>query len=94
MGSEMCIRDRCRAAREKGATALTLEVRASNERAQALYGRFGFATAGVRKGYYAGADAAEDAVVMWAHDIDGDAFAARLDEIEAAIPGTTTLEAS
>ena len=52
----------------KGATALTLEVRASNAAAQELYRRFGFAPAGVRKGYYA--DTGEDALVMWAHDID------------------------
>lgn len=79
-----------RAAVAKGATALTLEVRASNTAAQALYRRFGFSPAGVRKGYYA--DTGEDALVMWAHDIDDPAFAARLDEIAAAIPGGTTVE--
>lgn len=83
-----------RAAVAKGATALTLEVRASNEPAQALYRRFGFEPAGIRKGYYVIDGATEDAMVMWAHDIDGAAFAARLDQLEAAIPGTTTLEAS
>jgi len=46
----------------------------------------------VRKGYYAVAGATEDAVVMWAHDIDAAAFAARLDDLEATTPGTTTLE--
>lgn len=79
-----------RAAVAKGSTALTLEVRASNSAAQDLYRRFGFAPAGVRKGYYA--DTGEDAIVMWAHDIDSEAYATRLDEITAAIPGRTTVE--
>ncbi|MBA2280164.1 MAG: ribosomal protein S18-alanine N-acetyltransferase [Actinomycetota bacterium] len=69
----------CRAAVDKGATALTLEVRTSNEPALRLYRRFGFAPAGVREGYYT--DPVEDAVIMWAHDVDGAAFAARLDEL-------------
>ena len=45
--------------------ALTLEVRVSNEVAQALYRSFGFAPAGARKAYYA--DNGEDALVMWRH---------------------------
>jgi ribosomal-protein-alanine N-acetyltransferase len=79
-----------RAAVAKGAAALTLEVRVSNTAAQALYRRFGFAPAGVRKGYYA--DTGEDAIVMWAHDIDAPAYAARLDAIAATVPGRTTVE--
>lgn len=39
-----------------------LEVRQSNAAAQALYRSFGFATSGIRKGYYT--DNREDAVVM------------------------------
>ena len=57
-------------AQGQGAAKLWLEVRASNERAQAVYRRFGFHQVGVRKGYYA-ADVGpatpqgrEDAVVM------------------------------
>jgi [ribosomal protein S18]-alanine N-acetyltransferase len=42
---------------------LTLEVRRSNEGAIALYERFGFRSAGVRRRYYA--DNGEDAVIMW-----------------------------
>jgi ribosomal-protein-alanine N-acetyltransferase len=42
---------------------LTLEVRRSNEGAIALYDRFGFRSAGVRRRYYA--DNGEDAVIMW-----------------------------
>jgi ribosomal-protein-alanine N-acetyltransferase len=79
-----------RAAVATGATALTLEVRASNLAAQELYRRFGFAPAGVRKAYYA--DTGEDALIMWAHDTDSPAFSARLDEIAAAIPGRTSVE--
>jgi [ribosomal protein S18]-alanine N-acetyltransferase len=77
----------CRDAIERGATALTLEVRQSNEAAQGLYRRLGFAPAGARRAYYP-ADAngpAEDALVMWAHDIDQPGFAARLNAIEARL---------
>jgi len=49
---------------EEGMERMTLEVRASNSPAQALYSRLGFTTAGVRKGYYA--DSGEDAWIMWA----------------------------
>jgi len=49
---------------EQGMERMTLEVRASNSPAQALYKRLGFAIAGVRKGYYA--DTGEDALIMWA----------------------------
>ena len=52
----------------RGANALTLEVRLSNRGAQGLYQRFGFTAVGVRKGYYA--DSGEDALIMWAHDVD------------------------
>lgn len=74
----------CRDARDRGATALTLEVRESNEPAQALYRRFGFAPAGVRKGYYVHDGVAEDAVVMWLHDLDGVAVGSHLDHLESA----------
>jgi ribosomal-protein-alanine N-acetyltransferase len=41
----------------------TLEVRTSNDAAIALYERFGFRTAGRRRGYYH--DNREDALIMW-----------------------------
>jgi [ribosomal protein S18]-alanine N-acetyltransferase len=81
----------CRAAIAAGATALTLEVRVSNDAAQSLYRRFGFAPAGARKGYYPGGPGsteAEDALVMWAHDIDHPDFAERLDAL-ASLPVRT-----
>jgi len=73
------------------APALTLEVRHSNVGAQEMYRTFGFAPAGVRKRYYEGTD---DAIVMWAHDIQQPAFAARLAAIEERIPGTTRWDAA
>lgn len=69
---------------EHGCVAWTLEVRASSGGAQELYRRFGFAPAGVRKGYY---DNREDAIVMWCHDIDTPEYAERLQEL-AACPTT------
>jgi ribosomal-protein-alanine N-acetyltransferase len=80
----------CDAAVARGCTGLTLEVRVSNEGAQAMYRRFGFAPAGVRKNYYT--ETNEDAIVMWAHDVDLPAHRARLDEITASIAGTTSWE--
>jgi ribosomal-protein-alanine N-acetyltransferase len=73
-----------------GARHLTLEVRVSNTAAQAMYRRFGFETAGVRKNYYA--ETNEDALVMWAYDIDALAYADRLAALEAGIGGTTVDE--
>jgi len=43
----------------------TLEVRAGNEPAKALYRKFGFEEAGLRKGYYE--NNGEDAIIMWRH---------------------------
>jgi len=51
------------ASRAEGATRATLEVRASNTAARALYDRFGFVQAGVRRGYYT--NPPEDALVLW-----------------------------
>jgi [ribosomal protein S18]-alanine N-acetyltransferase len=79
-----------RAAIERGCRNLTLEVRMSNSEAQALYQRFGFLPAGVRKGYYP--ETGEDALVMWANDVDTPDYADRLDEIEIGVPGRTIVE--
>jgi ribosomal-protein-alanine N-acetyltransferase len=79
-----------RAAVDRGCHNLTLEVRMSNSGAQALYQRFGFVPAGVRKGYYP--ETGEDALVMWANDIDTEAYAARLGELEGGVPGRTVIE--
>ncbi|MDR0852705.1 MAG: ribosomal protein S18-alanine N-acetyltransferase [Clostridiales Family XIII bacterium] len=53
------------AAREKGATRFTLEVRTSNAPAIALYEKFGFRAVGIRKKYY---ENGEDAAIMWKYD--------------------------
>jgi [ribosomal protein S18]-alanine N-acetyltransferase len=46
-----------------GASPYTLEVRVSNREAMLMYERFGFRSAGRRRGYYH--DNGEDAVIMW-----------------------------
>jgi ribosomal-protein-alanine N-acetyltransferase len=53
------------AARDKGATRFTLEVRTSNAPAIKLYEKFGFRTVGYRKHYY---ENGEDAAIMWKYD--------------------------
>jgi ribosomal-protein-alanine N-acetyltransferase len=60
------------------ARRLWLEVRTSNERAQALYRRYGFRDVGLRRGYYpAGPLARENAIVMSLNlSADGTAAAA------------------
>ena len=68
---------------ERGARNMTLEVRVANTGAQALYHRFGFAPAGIRKNYYS--ETNEDALVMWATDIDTPGYAERLAGIERAL---------
>jgi hypothetical protein len=71
---------------------MTLEVRMTNVAAQAMYRRFGFETAGVRKNYYA--EINEDALIMWAHNIDTAAYAERLAAIADGISGTTVDEST
>jgi [ribosomal protein S18]-alanine N-acetyltransferase len=75
---------------ERGAENLTLEVRASNAAAQQLYRAFGFAPAGIRKGYYV--ETNEDAIIMWAHDVDTADYAERLARLAAGVQGATVLE--
>jgi ribosomal-protein-alanine N-acetyltransferase len=94
---------------EEGAEALTLEVRASNTAAQELYRHFGFVPAGVRKNYYpanakhsqgpgpqgpGASDANEDALIMWATDIDTAEYRDRLLTIEQSLPTPTLREAT
>ena len=65
------------------APALTLEVRVGNDGAQAavppLRLRAGRDAQALLRGH------GEDAIVMWAHDIDEPAYVARLEPIEPAI---------
>lgn len=67
---------------DRGARHLTLEVRVGNAGAQALYRRFGFCPEGVRRNYYV--ETNEDALIMWAHDIDTQAYAERLASLETS----------
>jgi [ribosomal protein S18]-alanine N-acetyltransferase len=59
----------------------TLEVRQSNTAAIALYERFGFRAAGLRRRYYQ--DNGEDALVMWRTPAT---LAGRLDDVPNAAP--------
>lgn len=58
-------------ARDRQLTHATLEVRASNQTAQALYGKFGFQTAGRRRRYY---NDDEDALILWRSGLQSDKF--------------------
>lgn len=48
--------------KERGSRCLTLEVRASNDPARALYGKLGFSQIGLRKNYYR--NPREDALIL------------------------------
>lgn len=65
------------AALERGARHLTLEVRSRNGAGIGLYHRFGLAPVGVRRDYYGD----DDALVLWAHDIDSPEYASLLDSL-------------
>src|SRR5207248_7600679 len=67
-----------------GASAVSLEVRMSNWGAQRMYRRFGFRPVGVRKGYYQ--ETGDDALVMWADDVDTQEYHRALGAIIAAVP--------
>lgn len=54
-------------AKSRGITALTLEVRSSNESAIRLYRSLGFEQTAIRKDFYT--KPKEDAIIMWLHDI-------------------------
>ena len=69
------------AALANGARHLTLEVRLSNTPAQGLYERFGFEPVGRRKNYYVD----EDALIMWATDVDTVEYGTRLAEIRSSV---------
>jgi ribosomal-protein-alanine N-acetyltransferase len=55
---------------DSGARHVTLEVRSRNAAAIALYSSIGLAPVGARPGYYID----DDALIMWAHDIDLPSF--------------------
>jgi ribosomal-protein-alanine N-acetyltransferase len=77
------------AARRRGCTDMTLEVRVANHDAQRLYYEFGFVPAGIRPNYYR--EIGEDALVMWAHEVDSPAYTERLELIARRIAERGTL---
>ncbi len=69
-----------RAAIERGSSVVTLEVRVSNFVAQRLYEKYGFKTAGIRKGYYT--DNREDALIMTTSPIHSANYRSSFDELQ------------
>lgn len=53
-----------------GARHVTLEVRKSNHVARSLYAEFGLVPVGIRPDYYGD----DDALILWAHEIDDPAY--------------------
>lgn len=70
---------------------VTLEVRASNYGAMALYEKLGFKVIGRRRGYYT--DDGEDAVVMWSDSLMSPAFQHRFDRIREQVGEKVDLNA-
>jgi ribosomal-protein-alanine N-acetyltransferase len=68
---------------EIGAKWVTLEVRVSNDPAQALYHKYGFREAGVRHRYYS--DNQEDALIMWTDEIHSPAYKGRFQELKTQL---------
>jgi ribosomal-protein-alanine N-acetyltransferase len=66
-----------------GASWITLEVRESNTVAQRLYRKYGFTTVSTRRGYYS--DNGENALVMWAGNLKGELYDARLRVLRATL---------
>lgn len=82
LGEEMLLRLLDEAIAQ-GASWITLEVRESNEVGQKLYRKYGFTTVSTRRGYYS--DNGENALVMWAGNLKGELYAARLRALRAAL---------
>ncbi len=61
--AERMLSELLRQGKERGITAFTLEVRASNEAAIRLYEKFGFTCEGRRKNFYE--KPREDALILW-----------------------------
>ena len=73
-----------RAALEYGSSVVTLEARVSNFVAHRLYEKYGFKSAGVRKGYYA--DNREDAVIMTTSPIHSETYRELFRELQEKYP--------
>jgi ribosomal-protein-alanine N-acetyltransferase len=79
---ELMLVDLFEEAGRRGAEWLTLEVRVSNESAQALYRKYGFTRQGLRRRYYS--DNGEDAYIMWSPSLRTDEFNERFARLRAA----------
>lgn len=79
-------------ARKAGVRDMTLEVRASNKRAQQVYFGFGFQPVGIRKGYYQ--ETNEDAIIMWAYGIDLPESVSRMEEIRGRLSTSASAQRS
>ena len=73
-----------RAALEYGSSVVTLEARVSNFVALRLYEKYGFKSAGVRKGYYI--DNREDAVIMTTSPIHSETYRELFRELQEKYP--------
>lgn len=69
----------------RSATGITLEVRTGNLAAQNMYKRFGFRPVGIRKNYYI--ETGEDALIMWARNVNSAEFAAQIESIRRSVGG-------
>jgi ribosomal-protein-alanine N-acetyltransferase len=72
-----------------GMEQATLEVRVSNEVAISLYQKFGFKTAGRRRGYYK--DNNEDALILWLSGLQTPQFIQNLDKWEDMVSNSLSL---
>src|SRR5690606_38126633 len=73
-----------------GARHLTLEVRSRNTAARSLYSSVGLAPVGVRPGYYGD----DDALILWAHDIDHPEYLSDLGDEFASLTPPSPAEAA
>lgn len=80
---ELLLVDLFERAWERNAEWLTLEVRVSNDSAQALYHKYGFSRQGLRRRYYS--DNGEDAYIMWSPSLLSAEFEQRFATLRAGI---------
>lgn len=92
---ELMLTDCLDVAIQRGAETMTLEVRLSNESAQKLYHKYGFAIAGRRKNYYS--EINEDALIMTTVPITTSEYRERFQTLRAhladRLAGTAMVDA-
>ncbi|MFN8559038.1 MAG: ribosomal protein S18-alanine N-acetyltransferase [Dehalococcoidia bacterium] len=79
---ELLVAEAIDLARDRGCDVVTLECRVSNTGAQALYEKYGFARAGIRKRYYT--DNGEDALIMTTPSLADAAYRERIEALRRA----------